>query len=183
MADEEANFLHALSLSRVHRWRQAEIGLLHGLFALYWHTGRRTEWATLLEESLPAFIDPNGLPLIGTERWWTFLVDHIARLAMWRREFGRAEELARVVLQRERAATGAMIYPADGSMTELQKKQIQSLGIALGRLADIVRELGDPDCLALNEEALTVYRSIEDRVGISVRLFNLGHTFKNIASL
>jgi hypothetical protein len=102
---------------------------------------------------------------------------------MWRREFGRAEELARVVLQRERAATGAMIYPADGSMTELQKKQIQSLGIALGRLADIVRELGDPDCLALNEEALTVYRSIEDRVGISVRLFNLGHTFKNIASL
>jgi len=183
MIDEEANFRNALTLSREYGWAQAEIGLLHGLFTQYWHSGRRAEWAALLEETLPQFIDSHGHALPGRERWWTFLVDHLVRLAMWRRDFQKAKELSQSVLAAERETVAAIVVGPNGSLPERQRNEIQSLGIALGRHADILSELDNPECLTLNEEALAVYRSIGDRVGISVRLFNLGHVFKNVTTL
>ena len=48
--------------------------------------------------------------------------------------------------------------------------------------SDILQERHDPDCLGFNERALAVYTRINDRVGIPIRLFNLGHVFKNIAA-
>jgi len=67
------------------------------------------------------------------------------------------------------------------SAREKQKLQFQS--IAIGRLADILRDKGDPECLTLNEDAIHLYRIIDDKVGPPIRLFNLGHVFKNIAEL
>lgn len=183
LGDEEGNLRHAFVLCRKYKWWQAEIGLFHGIFTLYWNSGRRVEWAAVLDEVIPDFVDDQGSALPGRERWWTFVMDQGVRLAMWRRDFSRAEFLASSVLRVERLAVESFPDKHNAPMSEVQRKQIQSVGIALARLADILRERGDSECLDINQQALAVYESIEDRLGISIRLFNLGHVFKNLESL
>jgi hypothetical protein len=84
-------------------WRQAEIGVLHGLFTLYEYTGRLDEWTELFEEVIPDFLDENGQPLRGTEIWWVFIMDHRQRVAYRRKDMATAEELARAVVAVEGA--------------------------------------------------------------------------------
>jgi tetratricopeptide (TPR) repeat protein len=72
---------------------------------------------------------------------------------------------------------------SDRELLAHENKRLQNLAIATGRLADILREKNDPTCIQLNEEAITLYQRIEDRVGTSIRLLNLGHAFKNIRSI
>lgn len=183
LGDEHENLRRAFSLSRQFAWHQAIVGLLHGLFTLYWHTGRRGEWAQLLSEVLPEFIDHDCQALPGRERWWSFIMDQAVRLEMWRRDFSLAERYARVVLEaEERAAAPLEGIPAH-LLTPAQTKQLQSVAIALSRVADILREQNHPDCLEFNERALALYSYIDDGVGRSIRLFNLGHVFKNIGEL
>jgi hypothetical protein len=60
---EEANLLHARHLARTHGWWDAVISTMQGLRTLYDHTGRSAEWASLVEEIVPDFIDPtHGAP-------------------------------------------------------------------------------------------------------------------------
>jgi tetratricopeptide (TPR) repeat protein len=183
LGDEEGNLRHAFTLSRKFGWPQAEIGLLHGIFALYWYTGRRVEWAAILDDILPDFVDAQGSALPGRERWWTFITDQRIRLAMWRRDLPKAELLAKSVLRVEREVTESFTVELNAPIPETQRKKIQSLGIALARLADILRERGDSECLVVNQQALANYELIDDRLGVSIRLFNMGHIFKNLESL
>jgi tetratricopeptide (TPR) repeat protein len=183
LSDEEDNMRRAFALSREFGWHQATIGLLHGLFTLYWHTGRRIEWALLLTDLVPEFVDSSGRPHPGKERWWTFVMDQVVRMEMWRRDFRKAGLLARAVLESEQRAAAPLESIPAHLLSPPQNKQLQSFAISLSRVADILRECDDAECLGFNERALAVYIHIEDPVGTAIRLFNLGHVFKNLPML
>jgi len=141
------------------------------------------EWALILTEALPDFVDDNGRAHPGKERWWTFMMDQAVRMEMWRRDFPKAELLARAVLESEQRAAAGLEATPTHLLSPPKNKQLQSFAIALSRVADILRERDDPECLGFNERALAVYTHIDDRVGVPIRLFNLGHIFKNIPIL
>jgi tetratricopeptide (TPR) repeat protein len=183
LSDEEDNLRHAFALSRQFGWLQATTGLIHGLFTLYWNTGRRLEWAQLITEVLPDFVDDRGQARPGTERWWTFMMDQAVRVEMWRRDWQKAEQLARIVLAEEEKLAEPLAWIPPEALSLPQNKQLQSFAISLARLADILRERDDPECLGLDERALDVYTHIDDRLGMSIRLFNLGHVYKNVPAL
>ena len=53
---EESNLLHVRDLARRHGWWRRVIGAMQGLRQLYGHTGRRAEWARLVEEVTSDFV-------------------------------------------------------------------------------------------------------------------------------
>ncbi len=65
---EEQNLLHARALARGHGWWPQVIEAMHGLYIIYHHTGRIAEWARLVEEIVPDFIEPaSDGPIAGRE--------------------------------------------------------------------------------------------------------------------
>jgi tetratricopeptide (TPR) repeat protein len=183
LSNEEPNLLRALELSHEYGWWQAEIGVLHGLFALYSHKGRLTQWAEILKSVTPDFLDHNSHPLPGRDKWWSFVVDHLWRVADRNKDLSKAERLARSVLAWEESRCKEIKSKTHEQMSVQDRQSLQFLAIATSRLADTLRDRGSPECLDLNDEALRLYRSIDDRVGVAIRLFNLGHVFKNVKSL
>ncbi len=183
LTNEEENLHRALALSHDKRWFQAEIGVLQGLFALYFHKGSITRWAELFASILPDFVDDHWRPLPGREKWWAFIMDHQWRMIFDSGDLVQAETLARSILEWEtsNSATIDQTHPDRLSPNEIQ--QLRFLAIATSRLADVLREANNPACVSLSEEAIRLYRTIGDGVGESIRLFNLGHAFKNIPAL
>src|SRR5205823_6065724 len=79
---EEANLLHARHIARTHGWWDALTGTMQGLRVIYDHTGRRAQWARLVEEVVPDFIDPaDDEPLPGREEDWSVVTGYRVRLA------------------------------------------------------------------------------------------------------
>jgi tetratricopeptide (TPR) repeat protein len=180
---EEENLHRALSLSHENGWFQAEVGVLQGLFALYFHKGSMARWAELFSSVLPDFVDDHRRPLPGREKWWAFIMDHEWRMIFESGDLVQAEALARSILDWETANSVKIdqTHPDRFSSSEVQ--QLRFLAIATSRLADVLREANNPACVSMNEEAIRIYRAIGDGVSESIRLFNLGHAFKNVPAL
>lgn len=60
---------------------------------------------------------------------------------------------------------------------------MNDLAISTGRLADVLRQTEDASCIAVNQEAIEIYKLIEVRAGIAIREFNLGHCYKNVPAV
>ncbi|EDN72041.1 hypothetical protein BGS_0060 [Beggiatoa sp. SS] len=74
---EETNLLYARRLARTYGWWDALIGTMQGLRQLYAHTGRRAEWASLVEEIVPDFVDiATDKPLGGREEKWGLVTEY-----------------------------------------------------------------------------------------------------------
>ncbi len=177
------NFQRRSTGSHRHGWWQAEIGALHGLFTLYSHQGRLGQWDERLLSVAPDFVDGHLAPVPGREKWWSFVVDHKLRIAYRRRDLTEAERLARAIIVWERRECEQIKLEDPPRLNPSEKKKLRDLAIATARLADILRDKGNTGCLGLNEEALHIYRAIEDRIGVSIRLHNMGHVFKNVPRL
>ena len=147
LVDEEANFLHAISLSLAHEWWGPVVGCLQALFPLYYQTGRRGEWARLFHEIAPYFLDEaTSLPLPGREDSWGLFMDHHVRLAMEAQNWPEAERLASEIIDNERPLAASLLGQKPQSLTDEQRTAIRNLATALGRLGDIWRELEDTRC-------------------------------------
>ena len=183
LTNEEENLHRALALSHQKKWFQAEIGVLQGLFALYSHKGSIAQWAELFASVLPDFVDDHWRPLPGREKWWAFIMDHQWRMVFESGDLVRAEALARSILDWETANSARIDQTHPDRLSSIEMQQLRFLAIATSRLADVLRETNNPGCVSMSEDAIRLYRTINDRVGESIRLFNLGHAFKNIAAL
>jgi hypothetical protein len=107
LAAEEANLLHARQLARRHGWWDRITSTMQGLRMLYAHTGRRAEWARLVAEIVPEFVDPQtDGPLPGREEAWSLVTDYRVRLAREMRNWPEAERLQRVLRRLDSAACG-----------------------------------------------------------------------------
>ena len=181
---EEANLLHARDLARRYEWWDPVIGTMQGLSSLYGQTGRRTEWARLVHEIIPDFVDAasNG-PLPGREERWGIITEYRVRLASQAREWGEAERLQRIRVDWQRKRSAAALATAAESLDVAQRNDIRSLSVSLSMLANILRERGDPDCVAAYQEDHELSLRIGDRPGASVTAFNAGHAYVRIPDL
>ena len=57
LKNEEPNLLYAHNLAKLNGWLDEIIGIMQGLRKLYNYTGRRVEWACLVEDIVPYFVD------------------------------------------------------------------------------------------------------------------------------
>jgi hypothetical protein len=139
LEDEEDNLHHALALSRSNGWWQAEIGVLHGLFTLYSHKGRLTQWAEILATVVPDFIGGGMQPLPEREKWWSFILDHMLRVVLRDGDLVGAEALARAVFTKEKQDCTHIPRSKHKKLSKADQQKLRFLGISTGRLADILR--------------------------------------------
>jgi len=204
LSAEEANLLHARRLAlryarsatlrqaqgsaqddaRQHGWWGRVVDAMQGLRVLYDHTGRRAEWARLVEEIVPYFVDPaaDG-PLPGREEEWSLVTDYRMRLAMEARQWAEAERLqcARVEWDRGRAAP-ALAAPLE-TLDSAEHNAVRMLAASIHALGQIQRELGQPECVTAYKESLTLVKKIGDQTGAAICAFNLGGAYKNLPAL
>lgn len=107
---EEANLLHAREMARAACWWDPVVGSMQGLQSLYSLTGRRAEWARLVVEIVPDFVDPaNEGPLPGREKDWSLVTQYRVRLARENRDLQEAEWLQQVCVECDRRAAEEVV--------------------------------------------------------------------------
>jgi tetratricopeptide (TPR) repeat protein len=186
---EEANLLQARDLARRHGWWGRVISAMQGLRTLYGHTGRRAEWARLVAEVVPEFVDPaTEGPLPGREEQWSFVTEYRVRLAREGRHWAEAERLqgAQVAWTRQRAAGALGALAEDrpgGALDGAERNSVRTLAVSLEQLGQIQREQGKPSCVESFEEAIPLCQRIDDKPEESVLSFKIGHAYKNLADL
>lgn len=184
LRDEELNLRNAYHLAQMHRWWNLVPGLLQGLFGLYQNTARYAEWSRLLSEVSPQFIDATtNRPLENREEYWSLIMDYHVRLAMEAQDWPKAERLARTVLESDQRLANPIIKPKARQIKPDEQIFVRNLATSLGRVGDILRDQRKPECIAYYEQAIELYRRINDRNSEAARAFNLGHTYKNLASI
>jgi tetratricopeptide (TPR) repeat protein len=171
---EEANLLHAHTLARSHAWWTDVTGSMRGLHQLYEHTGRGAEWARLVEEIVPDFVDPttNG-SLPGMEEQWGEVTLYRVRLAREARQWRKAELLQDLGTKwyRRRAAE------------DLDRGRLRSLALSLKELGQIQCEQGRPECREAFDESFRLALRIDDSSLAGAVALYLGNAYKNLAAL
>ena len=178
---EEGNLLHALALARHAQHGDDVTSCLQGLRTLYQRTGRDGEWARLVEQVTPEFIDPDtGGPLPGREDQWSLITEYRVQLATDARDWPAATRLqhTRITWNRDQAA--AALATPDGQLTPSQRNQIRTLAVALEYLGHILRWQGDPGCLPYYEEALSLCQRISARTEEANLANTLGNTYMDV---
>lgn len=181
---EEANLLHARKLARMYGWWHAVIGTMQGLRTLYSHTGRRAEWARLVDEIVPDFIDPaTEGPLLGREESWSIVTQYRVYLAREARQWAEVESLqhTHVDWNRHHAATALTTPPEE--LDAAQRHAIHDLAVSLHELGQIQRELGQCECVDMYEESLILSERIGERTGAAICAFNIGNVYNEIPLL
>jgi tetratricopeptide (TPR) repeat protein len=184
LSAEETNLLHARYLARSKGWWDALIGIMQGLGTLYDHTGRGAEWARLVEEIVPDFIDPvQGGPLPGREEEWSLVTQYRVRLARERRHWAEAERLQtqRIKWNRQRAAEALALPPE--KLDSAQRNRIRSLAASLHELAEIQRGIGQLQCVETYNQSYELALRIQDKSGAAVVAFNIGKVYEDMPSL
>ena len=170
---EEANLLRTRELARRQGLWDMVIGAMQGLRTLYGHTGREAEWARLVEEIVPDFVDPlTDGAIAGREESWSLVTEYRIALARGARHWGAAERLQRIWAEWVR-----------GRARDEDRNSILTLGGSLYELGEIQREMGRPECVKAYGEAFDIAMRIRDNTHAAVAAFSLGHAYKNIPAL
>lgn len=177
------NLEQGLFAGHANGWKQAEVGILHGLNALLVHKGRFELWRVLFSEVWEDFIGPDLKPLPGCELWWSFVMDHRLRISLEDQDVETGEPIALLVKAHEEKQTAGIPRKPGFRYNEVQRRALNDLAIATGRLADVLRQKEDAKCVVLNEEAIALYKLIGERTAIAIRELNLGHCYKNVPSI
>jgi tetratricopeptide (TPR) repeat protein len=181
---EEANLLHARKLARMYGWWHAVIGAMQGLRTLYSHTGRRAEWARLVDEIVPDFADSDtDGPLPGRGAAWSLVTKYHVRLAREARQWAEAEHLQRPCVGWDRKQAAAALAASPKALDDAQRKAIYNLAESLNELGEIQRELGQSECVAAYEESLMLSKRIGDCTIVATCAFNLGTAYNDISTL
>lgn len=162
---EEPNLLHSRALARQHGWWPEVIATMQGLDDLYYHTSRKAEWARLVEEIVPEFVDPAaGGPLAGREGHWGLVTGYRVRLAIEARSWDEAErlQLIRVDWDRRRAR-------------DKDRNRIRSLAVSLHQLGKIQFGMGRLECVDAYRESFDLLVLIEDRSAAGNAALDLGN--------
>jgi len=181
---EEANLLHARALARANGWWRRVISTMQGLRSLYGHTGRRAEWARLVNEIVPDFIDPaTDGPLPEREEQWSLVTEYRVHLAREARQWAEAERLQRICVDwdHKRAAPALAVPPE--SLDGGQRNAIRTLAVSVEQLGHILREQGNRECVPIYEEAILLYQRIGDRAAEAVAAFYFGHAYMQLPAL
>ncbi|MEQ9548454.1 MAG: CHAT domain-containing protein [Coleofasciculus sp. G3-WIS-01] len=181
---QEANLLYARQLARNNGWWHAVIGTMQGLRTLYKHTGRWLEWARLVEETVPDFVD------LGTDRsrpgreeqWYLIMGDRI-QLAIRGRQWSQAERWQQVVEPwlRQRATLALAVAPE--ALMNSQYDFIRDLAVWLMRRGQIQFQQENPDCVTAFKEAFKLMGRINNQPVQAIAAYNLGDAYLYIPTI
>lgn len=181
---EEANLLHARRLARTHGWHAPVLGTMQGLRELYDQTGRRAEWTRLVDEVVPDFVDTvTDAPFPGREDQWIVVNGYRVRLAREGRRWAEAERLQRILIDWTRRHAAPLLDLPVESLDIIQKHDLRTLAVSIEELGQTQRELGQLECVASYEEALSLYERIADRPAAAGCTFCLGHAYLTLEEL
>lgn len=180
---EEANLLHARQLARANGWWRRVTSTMQGLRVLYEHTGRRAEWAQLVNEIVPDFIDPaTDGPRAGREDEWSLVTEYRVQLAMQARQWAEAERLQRVRVEWNRQRAASALAAPPNALDDAQRHVIRTLAVSVEQLGHIQREQGKRECVTAYEEAANLLQRIGNKPEAIVA-FNLGCAYMDIPAL
>lgn len=195
LAAEEANLLQARRLAldcarqmgpdatEINQWLGAALGTMQGLRSLYNHTGRRLEWARLVEEIVPDFVDPStDGPRPGREVGWSLVTQYRVQLAKEERGWSEAERLQGLLVSWARGAAPALPRPRN-ELDARGRNAIRTLAVSLENLGNIQQIVGKIECFRNLEEALSLSEQIGDEAEASVCAFNLGNAYKDLPEI
>lgn len=176
---EEPNLLRARQLAQSSGWWRDIIGPMQGLRALYSETGRWAEWMRLVNEIIPQFCDPvTDGPLPGRERQWSLVMGYrveLARLVTHRLDEAERLQLIRVDWGRRRTAP-LLISPIN-SLQQEEQRAIRSFAVAVEDLGQTQRDLDKRECFQSFNEAIQLYRHINDQAAEAVVSISLAHAY------
>jgi tetratricopeptide (TPR) repeat protein len=184
LSAEEANLLHARQLARtLGLWRPV-VCAMQALDALYRHTGRNLEWARLVAEIVPDYVDSlTEGPLPGHEIAWSFVTQYRVRIAEESRRWLEAERLQRLCIERDRRRASAALSIPPEELDGPQRNAIRSLASSVHVFAEIQRNIGSEKCVLGYKLSLALAERIDDRAGAAICAYNLGNAYKNIPIL
>jgi tetratricopeptide (TPR) repeat protein len=184
LAAEEGNLHHALTLAlNAGHWEDA-VGCLQGLRALYQRTGRDGEWARLVSQVTPAFVDPaTDGPLPGRENEWFIIIGYRVRLALDARDWPTATRLQNLLTAWAREQADAALATPSDQLTPDHLNQIRTLDVSLEFLGHILLHQQDPGCLPHYQEAMALAQRVEDKAGESAIATSLGNAYLYVPGL
>ena len=160
---EEQNLLHALRLGKERRWWKPILPILQGLMALYRYTGRSTEQEQLLENIVPNYINlKTGRPLRGREDEWSIITDYRVQVAITRKQWRKAERLQSMCLAWDRERATSRLSRTDDSLIDTRHASLVNLSASLYRMAEILYEQRNAQCVELVQEATAISRSLSE---------------------
>jgi tetratricopeptide (TPR) repeat protein len=180
---EEANLLYARHLAHSNNWWNALLKTVQGLLTLYEYTGRRMEWARLVVEIKPSFVDSvTNSSLPEREEEWGIVTQYCVQLAREEQRWVEAEQLncARVKWARHRASS---LANSSERLNITEYQTIRTLAVSLHERGQIRREQDKPDCIESYEEAFALLEQIGDQAGAAVYALNVGHAYSQIPAL
>jgi tetratricopeptide (TPR) repeat protein len=182
---EEANLRQARALARRHGWHEAVIKTMQGLDTLYGHTGRRGEWARLVQEMVPDFVDPaTDGPRQGIDgEVWRLVIEYQVGLYQVARQWHEAERLQRIRVNWERDQSAAALDLPPDQLTANQRNQIRSLAMSVGQLGQIQEERGEPTCASSHEDAFHLCQRIGDNAAAANVAVDLGYAYMDLPAL
>jgi tetratricopeptide (TPR) repeat protein len=185
LAAEEANLLYGRRLAQVNGWWEALTNTMLGLHTLYGRSGRWAEWARLVEEVVPAFVDreADGPRADREWSWWAQVTNYRVEIALEARRLAEAERLQRLLVDGLREHAGPASAGPPDSLTDVEREAIGVLAASLEMLARILRERGNPDCAAVFKEAVALSQRAGDRALEASVAFNLGRAYQDIPDL
>jgi tetratricopeptide (TPR) repeat protein len=181
---EEANLLQARRLALENGWWGGVIRAMQGLVVLYDHTGRRAEWKRLVEEVVPAFVEPKTeAPLPGREENWSLFMEYRVGLAREERNLPEAERLQELRVDWDRRRAAPLLAQPPGGLDAGQRNQVRNLAASVHELGEIQREAGRVGCVAPYEESLALAERLGDQAVAAICAFNLGHAYEELPAL
>ncbi len=181
---EEFNLLRARRIARAHGWWRRVADTMQGLRNLYGQTGRRADWARLVDEIVPDFVDPaSDGPLPGREEEWGLLTEYRVRLAREAREWAEAERLQRTRMEWERRQAAPALSSPFPDLDDSGRHAIRSLAVSLQGLGGIQRELGQAECIESYKEGYQLALHIDDRSAADTAAYNIGTAYKDLPAL
>ena len=181
---EEANLLHARRMALRHGWYSAIISAMQGLFWLYNHTGRRSEWRRLVDEIVPAFIDPTSdgsLP--GREVQWAMVTTYRIALLREERQWAAAAKLQELSVDYARQQAAPLLALSLAQLNTGQYNTLYSLVASLNALGLLQLEQGVAACVGSYQESYNLALQIGEYTGAASCAFHLGHAYRNILVL
>jgi tetratricopeptide (TPR) repeat protein len=181
---EEGNLRHALTLALDGGHWDDAVGCLQGLRHLYERTGRDGEWARLVGQVTPVFVDPaTDGPLPGREEEWTLVTEYRVLLARAARDWPAATRLQNLRTAQDRADAAAALAAPASQLTPDQLHRIRSLATSLQYLGNILRSQEDPACLPHLKEAISLLQRIQDTNAESMLASSLGNAYLRVPAL
>jgi tetratricopeptide (TPR) repeat protein len=179
---EEANLLHAKNLAQTHRWRRAVISAMQALRTLYDHTGRRAEWARLVSEIVPDYVDSiTDGPIPGLEEAWSIVTAYRVNIAIQARRWVEAVRLQGLCVELNRRLAAPGLASEAGTLDEFQGNQVRHLAASLGLLGNARRDAGHAECVEAYREALLLFQRVRSPIGEAVQAYNLGRAYSDLA--